>query len=142
MKYLIYTLSIILSFLFVGCSGSDQDQNAKEQKPEGNYEVEYGKNYFYAENGMDERVKVKVGVAVSDIVPDEKLSGVAMSALIKCKFTAKNQNSYIPREFSLFDNEGIPKIIVKFLATNSYGAQGEESCYYKSDAEGNVSNLF
>ena len=141
MKRSIFYLIFILSIVLVGCGESGQVQE-QEQEPEGLYEAEYGKDYFYAENGMDERVKVKVGVARSDIVPNEALGGVAMSSIIRCKFTAKNQNSYIPREFSLFDNEGVASILVKFLATNSYGAQGEETCYYKSDAEGKVSNLF
>jgi len=148
MKHSFFYLSFILSIVLVGCGESGQVQEQAQepeglyQEPEGLYEAEYGKDYFYAENGMDERVKVKVGVARSDIVPNEALGGVAQSSIIRCNFRAKNQNSYIPREFSLFDNEGVATIIVKFLATNSYGAQGEESCYFKSDAEGKVSNLF
>jgi len=136
MNYSIFYSSLILSIVLVSCS-----ESSPVQEPEGLYEAEYGKDYFYAENGMDERVKVK-SYARSDIVPNEEVGGVAMSSIIKCKFTAKNQSSYIPRQFSLFDNDGIATIQVKFLATNSYGAQGDEACYYKSDAEGNVSNRF
>lgn len=143
MKNLIYALSFLLSIVLAGCGGSDQDQGSKEQKPEENYVLEYGKDYFYAKNGMDERVKVKVGVARSDIVPNDSLGNVAMSSVIKCMYKAKNKNSYIPREFSLFDdNKDIATIIVKWLGTNAYGAQGEESCYYKWDSEGGVQDLF
>lgn len=137
MKHPIFYLSFLLSIVLVSCGESGQ-----VQEPEGLYEAESGKDYFYAENGMDERVKVKVGVARSEIVPNEELAGVAESSIAKCKFTAVNENSYIPREFNLFDNEGVATIQVKFLATNSYGAQKDETCFFKSDAEGKISNLF
>ena len=111
------------------------------QKPEENYEVKADKNYFYATNGLDERVKVKFSMSGEPLKGDALRSAV-MSSVIMCRYTAKNEPSYVPRSVFVFDNKGKITVSVEWLGTNAYGAQGKESCYYYSDSRGEVSSIF
>ena len=111
------------------------------QKPEENYEVEAGKDYFYATNGLDERVKVKFQIS-GEPLKGATLKSAVMSSVIRCRYTAKNEPSYVPRSVFIYDNDGQITLSVEWLGTNAYGAQGKESCFYYSDSAGKLTSPF
>ncbi|MEY3624199.1 MAG: hypothetical protein RLZZ407_1758 [Pseudomonadota bacterium] len=110
---------------------------AKQSAPEREYAVSYAKNYFLAQNGYEQIVRVKF-LATDEakaIIPANKLMWIANLSDFSCKLGAKNQLSYVPFSMFLYGGEdgslGSVKVAIEWLGKNGYGAESKSTCFFQ-----------
>ena len=91
--------------------------------------------HFFSVDGYSKIVKVDfiISEKVTESFDEEVLRNVIVSLISKARGVIKNKLSYVPKQvyISAKDEDGIYNAGLYFYAKNAYGAEGEESVYYK-----------
>ena len=99
---------------------------------------------FTALNGRDEPVVVKLvnGNILDNDISNENLVKAIRESLTKAKYSLKNRISFIPQQVALAKTDEGMSLIIWMIGTNSYGAEGEETVFFRFDKGGNVTGKF
>ena len=102
-------------------------------------------NHFFSVDGYSKIVKVDFMISekVTESFDEVVLRNVIVSLISKARGVIKNNLSYVPKQVYIGpkDEHGIYNAGLYFYAKNAYGAEGEESVYYKfsnSKSDNNV----
>ena len=132
------TLLTILSLIIISSCG-----NKKKENEEQNINLyDMSKVTLFGVDNKEYEMETLFAVGIKDLITYDVLQKVCMEANVYAKFQIKNRRTYKPNTSqSIFfmgddnDNDTL-KLSFDFIAANAYGVEGDLTCHFYFDKNG------